>query len=360
MSSGSRSRRVDAARSSTRSCDPIATTVREISGSDRSSWTSTSSPACRPSRPAGTSSRPSARTSDVSTPAPRGSGVATTRPATRPSRTRTQSSMPPGEASLRASRAVVVWRRCGAAPSSAASSGAAKMSKVRAADTGNPGAPRTGVASTTPITTGCPGRTATPCTASTPSSATTCAVQSSRPALEPASTMTRSLTAAASWTARAIRLGWSGTTSVTVTSAPSSRACSASINELVSGISPGPSGVPTGRISSPVGSTVTRGDRRTTTSVTPAAAAAARSTGRSRCPAGSSSSVAATSSPIDRTLVQGAMPARSSARASAPDPLWCTSSRITTASRPAGIGSPVSTTSNASGASSSGVLSLAP
>ncbi len=71
----------------------------------RSSATSTSSPAWWPSRPAGTTSRPSARTSEVSTPAPRGSGVATSPAPTRPRRTRTQSSMPIGEASLRASRA---------------------------------------------------------------------------------------------------------------------------------------------------------------------------------------------------------------------------------------------------------------
>ena len=39
-------------------------------------------------------SKPSARTSEVSTPAPRGSGEATTSPPTEPSRTRTQSSIP--------------------------------------------------------------------------------------------------------------------------------------------------------------------------------------------------------------------------------------------------------------------------
>ena len=57
-------------------------------------------------------------------------------PPTRPSRTRTQSSMPSGEASLRASRAVVRGRLRGGAPDSSASSGSAKMSKVSAADTG--------------------------------------------------------------------------------------------------------------------------------------------------------------------------------------------------------------------------------
>ena len=86
--------------------------------------------------PAGTTSRPSARTSDVSTPAPRGSGVATSSPSTRPSRTRIQSSMPIGEASLRAIRARARGRSVGAAPSSAASTGAAKMSNVSDADTG--------------------------------------------------------------------------------------------------------------------------------------------------------------------------------------------------------------------------------
>src|SRR5205085_2280129 len=89
-------------------------------------------------------------------------------------------------------------RSAGAAPSSAASSGTAKMSNVSDADTGYPGAPRTGVASTTPSTTGCPGRTATPCTTRTPSRSTTPAVWSSRPALDPATTMTRSARAAAS------------------------------------------------------------------------------------------------------------------------------------------------------------------
>ena len=65
-----------------------------------------------------------------------GSGVATTSPSTWPSRTRTQSSVPIAEASLRARRALVVARSRGAAPSREASNGAAKMSKVRAAETG--------------------------------------------------------------------------------------------------------------------------------------------------------------------------------------------------------------------------------
>ena len=134
--SGSAARSADAARSRTMSCDPITTMVRAISSRPRSSSTDTEAPAWWPSTPAGTTSSPSARTSEVSTPAPRGSGVATVSPPTTPSLTRTQSSMPNGEASLRASRALVAGRRLGGAPDSSASSGTAKMSKVSAADTG--------------------------------------------------------------------------------------------------------------------------------------------------------------------------------------------------------------------------------
>ena len=53
--------------------------------------------------------------------------------------------MPIVEASLRASRARTAGRGVAAAPSSSASSGAAKMSNVSDADTGYPGAPSTGV-----------------------------------------------------------------------------------------------------------------------------------------------------------------------------------------------------------------------
>ena len=83
-------------------------------------------------------------------------------------------------------------------------------------------------------------------------------------------------------------------------SQPASRAWPASISELVSSSSPRSSSEPIGRISSPVGRIATTGRRWTRTSVAPAAAAAAASTGRSRCPAGSSNSVALMSSPIER------------------------------------------------------------
>ena len=63
---------------------------------------------------------------------------------------------------------------------------------------------------------------------------------------------------------------------------PISRACAASISELVSTSSPGAGSDPSGRTSSPVGITITCGARRTVSAVWPAAPAAARSAGRSR------------------------------------------------------------------------------
>ena len=95
---------------------------------------------------------------------------------------------------------------------------------------------------------------------------------------------------------------------------PAASACATSISEFVSRITPAAGSVPTGRISSPVGSTATTGARHTSTSVAPAAAAAATSTARRRWPTGSSSSAALTSSPIERTCWYGATAPRSSAR----------------------------------------------
>jgi hypothetical protein len=61
---------------------------------------------------------PSARTSDMITPAPRASGVAITRSPTRPSLTRMYSSSPIGESTLRLTTAVIRGRRGGTDPSS--------------------------------------------------------------------------------------------------------------------------------------------------------------------------------------------------------------------------------------------------
>ena len=57
--------------------------------------------------------------------------------------------------------------------------------------------------------------------------------------------------------------GSSGSIAVVSATQPASRACAASISELVSRTSPGPISAPTGRTSSPVGITVTTGRART-------------------------------------------------------------------------------------------------
>ena len=82
------------------------------------------------------------------------------------------------------------------------------------------------------------------------------AVQSSRPALEPASTTTRSPSGGFPHRGRSV--GVVRHDRSYRTSPPASRACPASISELVSRISPSDSGVPTARISSPVGTMATR------------------------------------------------------------------------------------------------------
>ena len=128
------------------------------------------------------------------------------------------------------------------------------------------------------------------------------AVWSSRPTLDPARTSTRSATAAARLTAAAIAVGSSGCTSLTAVQAPAWAARAASMTELLSTMSPRPSGVPTGRTSSPVGTIATTGCLVTSRVVWPAAAAAARSAGRSRRPAGTSRAPTAKSSPRVRTF----------------------------------------------------------
>ena len=155
-------------------------------------------------------------------------------------------------------------------------------------------------------------------------------------------------------TAAPIRAGSSGSTASDSTVQPTSRACAASISELVSTSSPGAGSEPSGRTSSPVGITMTCGARRTVSVVWPAAPAAARSTGRSRWPSGSSSSVALTSSPIVRTCCHGAAAARTSGTSSS----QCSCSRMTTASQPSGSASPVSTMRKA--AILRGAVSVAP
>jgi hypothetical protein len=173
-------------------------------------------------------------------------------------------------------------------------------------------------------------------------------VWSSRPALDPASTSTRLAASAAARTDAAILSASSGCTSLASTRAPARAARAASMIELLSTMSPRRSGVPTGRISSPVGMIATVGWRAVHSVAWPAVAAAARSAGRSRRPAGMSSSPAGKSSPHARTFrPRGAGPVITAA----PSARIVTRSRSTTVSMPSGIGSPVSTQVKAVGGS---------
>ena len=191
----------------------------------------------------------------------------------------------------------------------------------------------------TPRTTGCPGRTATPWTSSSPRSRTTDAVKSSEPAEEPALTATASHSRAAVATASAISAGSSATMGLRSGSPPHSVTCPASISELYSTMSPLPGAAVGGTSSLPVGMIATRGRRRTGSEVTPPAAAAPTSSGRMVWFSGSTSSVATMSSPMGRTCCQGAAGAMISM---SPPASWITS-RMITASKPSGMGSPVST-----------------
>ena len=138
-------------------------------------------------------------------------------------------------------------------------------------------------------------------------------------------------------------------------SQPASRACATSISPFVSSSSPGRRVGAERRGPRRRSGSRSRAARAAPARATwPAAAAAARSTARSRCPSGSSSSVALTSSPIVRTCCHGAAAARTSGTPSS----QCTCSRMTTASKPSGSGSPVSTTACAG--SARGDVSVAP
>jgi hypothetical protein len=97
----------------------------------------------------------------------------------------------------------------------------------------------------------------------------------------------------------------------------------------------------------------TTGRLATLTAACPPAAAAARSPGRSRRPAGTSTSPAAKSSPADRTFCPAAIGWRARpVTMTLPSACGSSRSRTTTVSAPSGIGSPVSIHSQASGRTS--------
>ena len=90
-----------------------------------------------PSEKRGMRARPSARTSDMMTPAPRDSGVAMNLSSTWPSLTRTNSSSPIGESSLRVHRRADRRRAVGGLARAGGSiSGLRNSSLVRMAETG--------------------------------------------------------------------------------------------------------------------------------------------------------------------------------------------------------------------------------
>ena len=94
--------------------------------------------------------------------------------------------------------------------------------------------------------------------------------------------------------------------------APQLVASAASIGALELWISPGPSGSPGARSSSPVHRTATRGLRATATVAPPAATAAPSSTAPSRVPPAKTSDPDAMSSPRGRTFSPGAVAAMTS------------------------------------------------
>ena len=79
----------------------MCTMVRSISAGSVYNSIVTSAPVSTPSLKRGIRTMPSARTSDVITPAPRLNGAATMRSPTLPAVTRTHSSSPIGDSSLR-------------------------------------------------------------------------------------------------------------------------------------------------------------------------------------------------------------------------------------------------------------------
>ena len=280
VTAGSSGRSPDAARSRTRSCEPIATIVPSISSRPRSSPISTSSPgvmALQARRYHQQSVRPHQRRQHA---AATGKRRGHQPPPTRPRRTRTQSSMPIGEAILRASRARVRGgARHGALEVGQQRRGEDLEGQRRRHRIARRAEHRRGV-DRRPSTTGCPGRTATPCTASTPSRCPDLR-RCSRLGLRssPATMISRSHEATALETAWAIPSGSSGSIGSASALQPTSWACAASISELVSSSWPGVVG---GRWAAPRRRSAAPrrpARRRTTSSVAPAAAAAATSTG---------------------------------------------------------------------------------
>ena len=129
------------------------------------------------------------------------------------------------------------------------------------------------------------------------------------------------------------------------------------MEELNSRISPGFGSAQGGMISSPVGMMPTTGLRMTSASRTPPAIIAPMAAGVISMKLGRIISPAQISSPIWRICCHGAAAAWI---VTLPSSFLTRSSTMMTASQPSGIGSPVSTTTNCSAVSVTGVVSVAP
>ena len=162
-------------------------------------------------------------------------------------------------------------------------------------------------------------------------------------------TSTTSATRAARRTSAAIAAGSSGCTSLMRGQAPICSAREASMRELLSVTSPGPSAEPIGWISSPVGMIAATGRRAISSVTCPVAAAAARSAVAGDGLPGAATGRPGSPRPLARTFNPGPAPVPA-IRALPSEPSW-TRSRSTTVSMPAGTGSPVSTQANEDAAS---------
>ena len=270
--SGSRARSSEAARSSTGSCEPIATIVRSTASRSRSSRTSTWAPASWPSSVGGHDEQPVGAHE-------RGehAGAARQRGGDQPAADAAEADADP-----------VVGAERGRQPAGEPRLRAGTLDRRRALERGqqrdarrsrtsarprpdSPGAPSTGVPSTVPSTTGWPGLTATPCTSERPVArddvgGVVVAAGARAGDHDHEVGPCRGLRDRGPDLRGVVREHGSDSTVQ-----PTSRACAASISELVSTSSPGAGSEPSGRTSSPVGITMTCGARRTVSVVWPAA-----------------------------------------------------------------------------------------
>ena len=147
-------------------------------------------------------------------------------------------------------------------PWRAASAGRTNSENVTTAETGLPGSPNTSTEPRRPNQVGLPGWSATrQNTSSTPSSASAGLTWSCGPTDTPPEMITTSARSSAAASPASVAARSSGSRCAGPAIAPSAAASASSIGAFELWISPGPSGSPGARSSSPVHSTCTRGRR---------------------------------------------------------------------------------------------------